>query len=386
MPTQLSATPPARHRSRMPVSRCANAVIFSITSSVISWIDRARSISRCVSVDLGLPRRAAEQRLDLRAGHRQAVRVGEVLLVHPQAAIVADLDEVVLDGLDVLRLAVRREAHHLVFAGVHLEAGEVGECGIQQAERMREAQLVQDLERAARGRRRSTRSPTRRRRPSSRRRPARTATDRTPRRRAIRGARRTAPRPRSRRGRSRMSSAIHSFSPSHSGIAIRYDRQPARRARDVGLEQPLELDERLLVEADVIDLRRRDAGFAQAVLDRLRRKRRVVLLAREALLLRRRDDAAVLDQAGGRIVVVGGDSEDARSARLEQRVDERRDRARLREHDQQAEQDEHDDDRQQPVFLLLPSGTARTLRERDSLPWTTSIHPREMIGIAITLG
>jgi hypothetical protein len=48
--TQLSATPPARHRffSRSP-SRGRAAPIFSITSSVTFWIDAARSISRCVS-------------------------------------------------------------------------------------------------------------------------------------------------------------------------------------------------------------------------------------------------------------------------------------------------------------------------------------------------
>ncbi len=219
-------------------------------------------------------------------------------------------------GLDVLRLAVRREAHHLVFAGVDLEAGEVGERGIQQAERVRKAQLAQRSRARCRGRRRSTRSPTRRRRPSSRPRPARTATDRTPRRRAIRDARRTGPRPRSPRARSAMSSAIHSFSPSHSGIAIRYDRQPRGAQRDVGFEQPLELDERLLVEADV-------DRAAPTVMPASRRqyatacdgKRGVVLLAREALLLRRGDDAAVLDQARGRVVVVGGDAEDATSAR-----------------------------------------------------------------------
>ena len=52
-----------------------------------------------------------------------------------------------------------------------------------------------------------------------------------------------------------MSSAIHSFSLSHSGIAIRNELPAARRAGDVGLEQPLELDQRLLVEADEIELR-----------------------------------------------------------------------------------------------------------------------------------
>src|SRR6266566_3326397 len=37
-----------------------------------------------------------------------------------------------------------------------------------------------------------------------------------------------------------------------------------------------------------------------------------------------------------------------------QRVDERGDGARLRKHDEQPEQDEHDDDRHEPVLLLLP--------------------------------
>src|SRR5712675_1803356 len=38
---------------------------------------------------------------------------------------------------------------------------------------------------------------------------------------------------------------------------------------------------------------------------------------------------------------------------LEQRVDERRNGARLREDDQQPEQHEHDDDRNEPVLLFL---------------------------------
>ena len=48
--------------------------------------------------------------------------------------MVLDLDEVLLDERHVLGLAVRREAHHLVFTRVHLEAGKVGERGIEQAQ------------------------------------------------------------------------------------------------------------------------------------------------------------------------------------------------------------------------------------------------------------
>ena len=49
---------------------------------------------------LGGAGRAAQHLLHLRAGHRQTGRVGEVLLVHPQAAIVTNLDQLILDGLD----------------------------------------------------------------------------------------------------------------------------------------------------------------------------------------------------------------------------------------------------------------------------------------------
>ena len=51
-----------------------------------------------------------------------------------------DLDQL-LDLVDVARLAVRRHAHHLVLALVDLEAEEGGEGAVEQAERVREADL-----------------------------------------------------------------------------------------------------------------------------------------------------------------------------------------------------------------------------------------------------
>src|SRR5579885_1802711 len=64
------------------------------------------------------------------------------------------------------------------------------------------------------------------------------------------------------------------------------------------------------------------------------------------------------------------------SDRLEQRVDERRDRARLREHDQQSEQDEHDHDRHQPVLLLLTE-KREELRQDTSLAHNSPQYIRE---------
>src|SRR5581483_7547048 len=66
----------------------------------------------------------------------------------------------------------------------------------------------------------------------------------------------------------------------------RHERTPsARRNPEVTLDEPLELQQRLVVEADVVDVRDIDAAFAKAVRDGVRRKARVVLFPREPLLL-----------------------------------------------------------------------------------------------------
>ncbi len=76
-----------------------------------------------------------------------------------------------------------------------------------------------------------------------------------------------------------------------------------RREGEIGFEQPLELEERLVVEDDVIDVAGSDFGFVQAILDGVTRETRIVLLAGEALLLRGCDDPPVGYQ-GRRAVVV----------------------------------------------------------------------------------
>src|SRR5690349_4305459 len=76
-----------------------------------------------------------------------------------------------------------------------------------------------------------------------------------------------------------------------------------RRKRDIGLQQPLEFQERLVVEGDMIDVGEPDRSGLEAIIDGVVGKRGVMFLAGEALLLRRRNDAAVLDQRGGAVVV-----------------------------------------------------------------------------------
>src|SRR5262249_48808116 len=93
--------------------------------------------------------------------------------------------------------------------------------------------------------------------------------------------------------------------------------QAAWREREIGLEQALELEERLVVEDNVVDLIQRHAGLAQTVLDRVRREARGVLLARESLFLSRRRDTAVLDQRGRAVVIEGRDAKDPHGHALE---------------------------------------------------------------------
>ena len=212
-----------------------------------------------------------------------------------------EIDQLIADRVDILRLAVRGEPHQLVLARVDLEAGEVGERRIEQAERMRESRSP----RAASALLPSpihadvvAHSPT----PSMHSTAARSngLKDRTPTPRATGDARRTTicGKVASSCNPSSANSSFtrlfrKSFSLSQTGIAARNERMPLRRIGEVGLEQPLELDERLVVEDDVVDVVERDLAFAQAILDRVGREVGVVLLAREALFLRGRDDLAV---------------------------------------------------------------------------------------------
>ena len=80
-------------------------------------------------------------------------------------------------------------------------------------------------------------------------------------------------------------------------------REPLRCHAEVGLQNALELEERLVVEADEVQLRRCDAADGEAVPGCLEGKRRVPLLAGEALLLRRRDDLAVPQQTRRAVVI-----------------------------------------------------------------------------------
>ena len=83
------------------------------------------------------------------------------------------------------------------------------------------------------------------------------------------------------------------------------------RERQVGLEQALELQKRLVVEGDPIDLVEVDPPFLQAVRERVLGEGGIVLLAREPLLLGGGDELAVHQQRGRAVVVERRQAENA---------------------------------------------------------------------------
>ena len=298
---------------------------------------------------IGLARRPAEELVEAPRGHRQAGAKIEIAHVQAERAVRFHVDQVLEDLVLVPGLAVRGEPHHLVFARVDLEAGVVGESGVQEAERVREMDLLLDFQAVAPADRRRGRRPLAH---------------------AVHGEHDGLVKRRREKRARRMAQVVLAeeqlFVPP---AAARYlpqllheqvfqkqllpqpqrDRHAegpvaSRREAQIGLEQALELHERLVVEHHSVEIPQRDAALGQAVADGVKREARVVLLARKALFLRGGDDAAVLKQRCGAVVVERRDSEDVH-CRSEQRVDERRDCRALREHDEHAQYGHHDENR-----------------------------------------
>ena len=98
---------------------------------------------------LGLARGTAEQVVEPPVRHRQSGAVVEVIEVQPERAVRFQVDQMVMNESGVLRLAVRRESHELVFARIDLESRVVRKRRIKQAERVRKVDFPLDDQLAA---------------------------------------------------------------------------------------------------------------------------------------------------------------------------------------------------------------------------------------------
>ena len=267
---------------------------------------------RCGERLVGTARRAAEQIVEARGRHGQALAIVEVGHVHPHRSVRLQIDELAQNRLGEARLAVRREPHQLVFAAVDREPAVVGERGIQQPQRVRKVQLLGQRDAIAAAH------------PEARRRPLADAVNRQDRRLVER-------RREERAGRMRLvvlgkdeapliaAAERLAHLPREMQLPLDPQRQrlpersePAGRVGEIGLEQPLELEQRLVVEGDVIELVGADSAALEAERDRLRREAVVVLPPGETLFLRGGHDVPVHDQRRRRIVVERRDSQDGR--------------------------------------------------------------------------
>ncbi len=283
---------------------------------------------------VGRPRWTAEHLMELRAGHGQARAVIEVGLVEPEGAVRLQVDQVVENPVDISWLAVGGQPHQLVFAGIDLEAGVIGKRRIQQTERMREVDFLEDFQRLATPDGQRGGSPF---------------AD------AVHGQYRSLLEGRRKKRAGGVAQVVLGEAQPAVPVGVRgmapqfLDQQileeelfaqpdrnrhaegleAPRREAHIGFQQALELEEGLVVEGYMIDILQADAGFVQAIFQRIVGETGIVLLAREAFLLRGGDDLAVTQQGGSAVVIEGGNAEDMHAARSKESVDEGRHRASL---------------------------------------------------------
>lgn len=82
-----------------------------------------------------------------------------------------------------------------------------------------------------------------------------------------------------------------------------------RRKCNIGLDQPLEFQERLIVEYHVVEFVEPGTGLLQAIGNRMLRERCVVPAAGKAFLLSGRHNASVFHQRGGAVMIECRDTE-----------------------------------------------------------------------------
>ncbi len=257
---------------------------------------------------LGLARRPAEQLVEGPVRHGEPGEVVEVLLVEPERAVLLQVDQLVQDQIHVLRLAVGRQAHDLVLARVDLEAGVVGEGGVEQPEGIRPMELLVQLDIVASAHAERGRGPLAH--------PVHGEDRRLLERGGEEGARRVGLVV---LGEQDLALVVEGVADLLIHVELVLDPQrprlqeraePGGHDAQVGLEDALELEKRLVVEANVCQIGRLDVRLPQTIAGRVHGERRVTLLAGEALLLRGGHDLAVPQQAGGAVVVEGRDPED----------------------------------------------------------------------------
>ena len=288
---------------------------------LVHRLQRAREVLVPLLQRLVAPARRPEQIRERRRierpdrGRAVVPLVLDLLAVMPEAVEVQPKAPALLQRHDlahrveIRRLAVRRQSHHLVFVAVVRKAEELRDRLVEDAERVRKIDALLDLDRGA-----AAHAPRRAGEVAE-------AVDgndhRLRERRPVKGGRqmrevvlhrmRLAPERLSRKRARQV--RFDAFALALVADAIQHQAEIRALRQHVGELLP-QVGLRILVDGHVLDLRQSDPGLGEAVADGLARKARPVLDAAEALLLGRRDDLAIADEAGGGIAVERVDAED----------------------------------------------------------------------------
>ena len=259
------------------------------------------------------PGRGAEKVMESLRRHGHALEVGKVRHIEPQGSVVSNLHHVLENLVPIEGAAVGGKPHQFVLAGVHLEPGVVREGGVEHPERMREALLLGQLETAA--------PPVADRRGG----PLPDRVEGQDRRLFVRrreeGARRVrlvmlgeddpAPEGVSERGADHPGKVELTLGPL--GQRFPEHGEARRGVPRKRIEQPLELDERFLVERYNVEFFRADTRSLQTILHGPGREVRILLFSGEPLLLGCRHDLSVAEKSRGGVMVKCGDSQDVRA-------------------------------------------------------------------------
>jgi len=234
--------------------------------------------------------------------------VPEVAQVEREGAVVLQLDDL-LHRLDVARLAIRRETHHLVFVAVVRKADELRHRLVEHAERMGKVDAAVDGDRTALAQ------------PPGGGGKIAEAIDRNRHGLVVR---------RHQEGRGQVAEMV--LDGMHGAAEFLLRQVPPQVAGDVGaiaalaqaIQHVARADARgqhigklapavgaiVAVDRDMLDVAQRDAGFGQAVADRFAGEAAPMLDAAEALFLDGGDQGAILHQAGGRVGVISVQPQD----------------------------------------------------------------------------
>ena len=107
-------------------------------------LDRGRDVhvERSEQLRLRVAHFRAKQLGEFRARHGEPGAIVEIVEIEPERAVIFEVDQGVEDEVDIFRLPIGREPHQLVLAGVDAKTGVVGKGRVEQPERVRELELL----------------------------------------------------------------------------------------------------------------------------------------------------------------------------------------------------------------------------------------------------